>query len=102
MPGVVWLPKCASMRSRPRWAEPEICFRVVHAAKDGHKGGPVAAYREQPVEIAALSCSMSALPSRTASGPPPSAILWMGPAALDVEERRRPGCSALDNGARNP
>jgi hypothetical protein len=34
--------------------------------------------------------------------PPPSAILRMGPAALDVEERRRPGCSALDKDTLNP
>jgi len=32
--------------------EPEVYFRVVHAAQNGHKGAPVAPYREQMVEIA--------------------------------------------------
>jgi len=48
----IWLPKCNSMRTRPGWIEPEVYFRVVHAAKDGHSGTPVATYREQTVEIA--------------------------------------------------
>jgi len=33
-------------------AEPEIWFRIVHVAGDGTNGAPVAAYREQTVEIA--------------------------------------------------
>jgi hypothetical protein len=33
-------------------AEPEIWFRIVHVAVDGQAGAPVAAYREQTVEIA--------------------------------------------------
>jgi hypothetical protein len=40
------------MRTRPGWIEPEIYFRIVHAAQNGHKGTPVAYYREQTVEIA--------------------------------------------------
>jgi hypothetical protein len=40
------------MRTRPGWVEPEIYFRIVHAALDSHNGGPVAAHREQRVEIA--------------------------------------------------
>ena len=40
------------MRSRPGWVEPEVYFRIVHAAQDGHNDAPVAAYREQTVEIA--------------------------------------------------
>ena len=40
------------MRTRPGWVEPEVYFRIVHAAQNGHKGAPVAAYREQTVEIA--------------------------------------------------
>ena len=40
------------MRTRPGWVEPEVYFRVVHAAQNGHKDAPVAAYREQTVEIA--------------------------------------------------
>ena len=47
-----WLPKCNSMRTRPGWIQPEIYFRIVHAAQNGHKGAPVAAYLEQMVEIA--------------------------------------------------
>jgi hypothetical protein len=47
-----WLPKCNSMRTRPGWVEPEVYFRIVHATQNGHKGAPVAAYREQTVEIA--------------------------------------------------
>jgi hypothetical protein len=33
-------------------AEPEVWFRIVHVAVDGQAGAPVAAYREQTVEIA--------------------------------------------------
>jgi hypothetical protein len=40
------------MRTRPGWIEPEIYFRIVHAAQNGHKSAPVAAYLEQMVEIA--------------------------------------------------
>jgi hypothetical protein len=47
-----WLPLCNSLRSRPGRIVPEIYFRVVHAAQNGQKGAPVAAYREQMVEIA--------------------------------------------------
>jgi len=28
--------------------EPEVCFRIVHAAQDTHSGAPVAACRELP------------------------------------------------------
>lgn len=47
-----WLPKCNSMRTRPGRIEPEVYFKVIHAALQGHNGGPVAKYREQTVEIA--------------------------------------------------
>jgi hypothetical protein len=40
------------MRTRPGRVEPEIYFRIVHVAGDGHPGAPVAAYREQWVEVA--------------------------------------------------
>jgi hypothetical protein len=40
------------MRTRPGWVEPEVYFRIVHVAGDGHNSAPVAAYREQTVEIA--------------------------------------------------
>jgi hypothetical protein len=40
------------MRTPPWWVEPEIYFRVIHAALKGHNDGPMAAYREQTVEIA--------------------------------------------------
>jgi len=39
-------------RSTNRQADPEVWFRIVHLAQVGHNGGPVAAYREQTVEIA--------------------------------------------------
>jgi len=39
-------------RSANRQAEPEVWFRVVHLAKEGLSGAPVATYREQMVEIA--------------------------------------------------
>jgi hypothetical protein len=45
-------PKCNSIRSRPGWVEPEVYFRIVHVALNGHKGGPVAAYHEQTIKIA--------------------------------------------------
>lgn len=48
-----WLAECnSSRRGRPGRAEPEIWFRIVHVAMDGHHVAPVAAYREQTVEIA--------------------------------------------------
>ncbi|MCL6644810.1 MAG: hypothetical protein K6U88_07510, partial [Dehalococcoidia bacterium] len=47
-----WLPECTSIRRGRGWAEPEIWFRILHVAVDGTNGGPVAAYREQTVEIA--------------------------------------------------
>jgi hypothetical protein len=40
------------MRTRPGWIEPEVYFRIVHAAQGAHNNVPVAAYREQTVEIA--------------------------------------------------
>jgi hypothetical protein len=48
----IWLPTCNSSRTRPGWVEPEVWFRIVHLAQVGHSGTPVAAYREQMVEIA--------------------------------------------------
>jgi hypothetical protein len=39
-------------RSTYRQAEPEVYFRIVHVAEVCHQGAPVAAYREQMVEIA--------------------------------------------------
>ena len=51
-PEKCWLPECASMRTRPERVEPEVWFRIVHLAQDNHSGAPVAAYREQTVEIA--------------------------------------------------
>jgi hypothetical protein len=48
----IWLPKCNSMRTRPGWVEPEVFFRILHLAQVGHGCAPVAAYRDQTVEIA--------------------------------------------------
>ena len=45
-------PICNSMRTRPEVVGPEVYFRIVHVAPNGHHGAPVAAYREQTVEIA--------------------------------------------------
>lgn len=39
------------MRTHPGWVEPEVWFRIVHPARSGYNGDPVAAYREQTVEI---------------------------------------------------
>jgi len=39
-------------RRRPGWARPEVWFRIVHIAQEGADRAPVAAYREQTVEIA--------------------------------------------------
>ena len=39
-------------RSTNRLTGPEVWFRIVHLAQDGLNGAPVAAYREQTVEIA--------------------------------------------------
>jgi hypothetical protein len=40
------------LRTRPERVEPEVYFRIIHLAPVGQSGGPVAAYREQTVEIA--------------------------------------------------
>jgi hypothetical protein len=39
-------------RSTNRQADPEVWFRIVHLAQIGQSGIPVAAYREQTVELA--------------------------------------------------
>jgi hypothetical protein len=49
---IVWLPKCNSIRTTLSLATPEVCFRIVHIAQKGADSAPVAAYREQTVEIA--------------------------------------------------
>ena len=38
-------------RSTNRQVEPEVYFRIVHLARNGPNSAPVAAYREQTVEI---------------------------------------------------
>jgi hypothetical protein len=40
------------MRTRPGRIEPEIYFRIIHGAIQGQQRDPMAAYREQTVEIA--------------------------------------------------
>ncbi len=47
-----WLPICNSIRSRPGRIEPEVWFRIVHLAQQGHNCFPVTTYRDQTVEIA--------------------------------------------------
>ena len=47
-----WVPACASMRSRPGLAEPDLYFRIMHSAQVGRNNVPVATYREQAVEVA--------------------------------------------------
>ena len=42
---------CRSTNRRFNVAEPEVWFRIVHITPDTHTGAPVAAYREQTVEI---------------------------------------------------
>ena len=39
-------------RSTNRQVDPEVWFRIFHFAQVGHHGAPVAAYREETVEIA--------------------------------------------------
>jgi hypothetical protein len=71
------------LRTRPGWVEPEIYFRIIHLAQEGHKSAPVAAYREQTVEIALGpmgafengnigALRLRAPPCRVASAVPPS------------------------------
>jgi hypothetical protein len=43
---------CRSTNHPGRVLEPEIYFRIVHNIPEAANGGPVAAYREQTVEIA--------------------------------------------------
>jgi hypothetical protein len=45
-------PRMCRSTNRPSVAEPEVWFRILHVAPDGHDPAPVAAYREQTVEIA--------------------------------------------------
>ena len=40
------------MRTRTERVEPEVYFRIIHLAQNGPHDAPVAAYREQIVEIA--------------------------------------------------
>ena len=42
----------SARRGRPGSAEPEVWFRIVHGALEGHDGAPVVAFGEQAVEIA--------------------------------------------------
>jgi hypothetical protein len=39
------------MRTRPGRVEPVVYFRIVHTVQVAHHGAPVAAYREQMIEI---------------------------------------------------
>ncbi len=48
----IWLPICNRLRTRPGRVEPEVWFRIVHLAQEPQSCAPVAAYREQMVEIA--------------------------------------------------
>ena len=52
--GPLRVPECTGLltNGRASLAEPEIWFSIVHVAVDGANGAPVAAYREQTVEIA--------------------------------------------------
>ena len=40
--------------NRLRVFEPEVWFRILHVAPDGHNGASAARYREQTVEIALM------------------------------------------------
>ena len=79
--GGFWLPLCASTRTRPGALEPEVWFRIVHATQNGHNGAPVAAYREQRVEIALGpkgafdNGNIGALMRRAPPGQEPSTVL---------------------------
>ena len=44
------------VRSRPGWVEHKVWFRIVHIAVDGSNGAPLAAYHEQTIEVALVSC----------------------------------------------
>jgi len=70
-------------RSTNRQADPEVWFRFVHLAQNAQSGAPVAAYREQTIEIALgpkgafVNGNVGALrlrapPSRVARSIPPS------------------------------
>jgi hypothetical protein len=50
--GIRGLEMYRSTNGRASVAEPEVRLRIVHVAVDGTNGTPVAAYREQTVEIA--------------------------------------------------
>jgi hypothetical protein len=56
-----------SANRRESLAVPEVWFRIVHIAVDGANGAPVAAYREQTVEIAG---GAPRGPSKTATSAP--------------------------------
>ena len=71
----------------------EVYFRIVHIAREGHKAGPVAAYREQMVEIALghkgafENGNIGALSRRV---PPDSAISGMPPRRGKPKQLREP------------
>ena len=87
------IPICNSMRTRPGWVEPEVWFRIVHLAQDAHCGAPVAAYREQMVEIALggpkgafENGNIGALRLRS----PPSRVISMAPQGGNPKPPREP------------
>ena len=79
-------------RSTNRQVEPEVWFRVVHLAQDGLNCTPVAAYREQTVEIALgpkgafENGNIGALRLRA----PPSRVISMAPQGGNPKPPREP------------
>ena len=80
------------MRTRPGRVEPEVYFRIVHAAQNGHSSALVAAYHEQTVEIAPgpkgafENGNIGALRLRA----PPSRVISMPPQGSNHKLPREP------------
>jgi hypothetical protein len=90
-PGKLLAPQMCRSTNRP--VDPEVWFRIVHLAQAAHSCAPVAAYREQTVEIALgpkgafVNCNFGALTRRA---PPGQVVSAVPPGRGDPKPPREP------------
>jgi hypothetical protein len=80
-------------RSTNRQVEPEVWFRIVHLAQDGHNGTPVAPCREQTVEIALgheVAFENGNIGALTRRAPPGQVVSAISPGRGDPKLPREP------------
>ncbi len=73
--------------------QPEVYFRIVHLAQVGHNGAPVAAYREQAIEIALGpkgAFENGNIGSLKLRAPPSRVVNTVGPARRNPKPAREP------------